>query len=330
MRAIVINQHGGSAGIDFQEVEDAPLPGAGEVRVRVQAAGLNRADILQRLGRYPAPSGYPPDIPGLEFAGEVADIGPSVHEWKRGDRVFGITAGGAQAEFVLVAANNLARVPAQLNWEQAAAVPEAFITAHDALVTQGHLKKGETVLVHAAASGVGTAAVQLARAMGATVFGTSRSKDKLERLRDEKIGLAHGVTGEPAKIMEAVKKWTEDRGIDLILDLVGGSYFPANLEMLALRGRLLCVGTTGGAQSEFNIAQLMRKRASVIGTVLRARSLEEKAEATRRFCADVLPLLERGEVLPIIEAIYQPDEIRRAHEHLESNKTFGKIVLTFS
>lgn len=331
MKAVVIGKHGGIEGIGVKEVADAPLPRADQVRVRVQAAGLNRADLLQRMGKYPAPPGYPSDIPGLEFAGEIETVGPEVREWKVGERVFGITAGGAQAELVLAAANNLAPVPTALDWVQAGGIPEVFITAHDALFTCAQLRAGERVLVHAAASGVGTAAIQLAVANGATVYGTSRSADKLERLRAAKLGLEHGVAGEPAKIVEAVKKWTEDRGVDVILDLVGGSYFAANIEMLAMRGRLVCVGTTGGAQTDsFNISQLMRKRARIIGTVLRARAIAEKAEATRRFTADVLPLLESGKVRPIIECIYRAEEIQSAHEHLESNRTFGKIVLTFS
>lgn len=331
VKAIVINQHGGPEGIDYQEVGAPPSPAAGQVRIRVHAAGLNRADILQRRGKYPAPPGYPPNIPGLEFAGEIEELGEGVTNWKKGDRVFGITAGGAQAEKVIVAANNIARVPANLDWTHAGAVPEVFITAHDALFTRGHLQRGEQALVHAAASGVGTAAVQLAHAAGATVYGTSRSANKLERLREEKLGLEHGVAGDSAKIVAAVKKWTDDRGVDVILDLVGADYFAANLEMLAVLGRLICVGTTGGAQADaFPIAQVMRKRASIIGTVLRARSIAEKGAAVERFAAEVLPLLEKGTVRPVLECIYRPEEIRRAHEHLESNKTFGKIVLTFS
>ena len=324
-----MTSHDGVEGIGVQEVETPPLPAADRVRVRVHAAGLNRADILQRRGKYPAPPGFPQNIPGLEFAGEVEAVGNDVRSWKIGDRVFGITAAGAQAEFVIIPESNLAPIPAELNWTAAAAMPEVFITAHDVLFTQGVLQMSERVLIRAAGSGVGTAAVQLAHAAGATVYGTSRTADKLEGVRD--LGLDESVmVGEaPEKFLEAVQKWTNGAGVDLILDLVGGTYFPANLEALASRGRLICVGTTAGARSEIDISVLLRKRAAIIGTVLRARSTEEKAEAIRRFAAAVLPLVRRGIVRPVIDAVYPVEEIRAAHEHLESNRTFGKIVLTF-
>src|SRR5207244_2012567 len=232
MRAIVITSYGGVDGIGVMEVESPPAPVADRVRVRVHAAGLNRADILQRLGHYPAPPGYPPNIPGMEFAGEVESIGDAVRAWKVGDRVFGITGGGAQAEFVVVPESNLARIPAELDWVQAGAMPEVFITAHDALFTRAGLHLGERVLIHAAASGVGTAAIQVAHAVGATVYGTSRTADKLERIRDLNLGLDGSVAvgGKPANLVEAVQKWTNGCGVAVVLDLVGGNYFAANLE----------------------------------------------------------------------------------------------------
>ncbi len=228
MRAVVISKPGGVEGIGVQEVEMPPAPTADRVRVRVHAAGMNRADLMQRRGKYPAPPGYPQNIPGLEFAGEVEALGDAVQGWKLGDRVFGITAGGAQAEFVVVPESNLARVPAELDWIEAASMPEAFITAHDALFSRADLQMGERILIHAAGSGVGTAAVQLAHAAGATVYGTSRSADKLARLRELKLGLDEGVAvgDAPGKIAEAVQQWTNGTGVDVILDLVGGVYFP--------------------------------------------------------------------------------------------------------
>ena len=285
---------------------------------------------MQRRGKYPAPSGYSQNVPGLEFAGEIEAVGELVRTWKIGDRVFGITGGGAQAEFVIVPESNVARVPQNLNWVEAGALPEVFITADDALFTRGCLQMGERVLVHAAGSGVGTAAVQLARAAGAFVYGTSRTADKLGRLRE--LGLNEGILlGDDINILvEATQKLTGGAGIDVIVDLVGGAYFAANIEALALRGRIVCVGTTAGAISQVNIGTLMRKRATVIGTVLRARSTDEKAKAVRRFAAHVLPLVERGDIRPVIEAVYAAEEIRAAHEHMESNRGFGKIVLTFS
>jgi len=332
MRAVVITSHGGVDGIGVMEVESPPAPVADRVRVRVHAAGLNRADILQRLGHYPAPLGYPQNIPGMEFAGEVESIGDAVRSWKVGDRVFGIIAGGAQAELVVVPESNLARVPADLDWVKAGSMPEVFITAHDALFTRAGLHMGERVLIHAAASGVGTAAIQVAHAAGATVYGTSRTADKLQRIHELNLGLDKSVAvgGQPSNFVEAVQKWTNGAGVDVILDLVGGNYLAANLEALALRGRLICVGTMAGAKSEIDLGLLLRKRAIIIGTMLRGRSIEEKAEATRLFASSVLPLVSRGAIRPVIDRVYPVDEIRDAHERMESNQSFGKIVLTFA
>ncbi len=330
MRAVVIKSHGEVEGIAIAEVEQPAISSADAVRIRVHAAGLNRADIMQRRGKYPAPSGYPQDIPGLEFAGEVEAVGDAVTQWKIGDRVLGITAGGGQAEFVVVPESNLARIPDELEWVEAGAMPEVFITAHDALFTQARLAKGERVLIHAAGSGVGTAAVQLAHAAGATVYGTSRTADKLKRVRE--YGLTDGVTvaDKPEKFVEAVQRWTDGKGVEVILDLVGGFYLPANLQALAARGRIVCLATTAGAKAEIDIRHLMQKRATIMGSVLRGRSIEDKAEATRRFAEDVLPLVARGIVRPVIEMVYNAEEIRAAHRHLETNTSFGKIVLTFS
>src|SRR5437764_11723329 len=212
MRAVTITSFGGVEGLEIREVADAPQPTADRVRVRVRAAGLNRADILQRLGRYPAPPGYPQDIPGIEFAGEVAEVGDEVREWKIGDRVFGIIGGGGQAEYVTVPANHLARIPDRLDWAEAAAVPEVFTTAHDALFTQCGVTIGEHVLIHAAGSGVGTAAIQLVRAAGAFAYGTSRTADKLERAKEFGLSASCAVGSDPMEVVEAVKEWTGSAG----------------------------------------------------------------------------------------------------------------------
>jgi putative PIG3 family NAD(P)H quinone oxidoreductase len=327
MRAVVIVSHGGVAGLEVQERERPVTAVADRVLVRVRAAGLNRADILQRRGHYPAPPGAPADIPGLEFAGEIFEIGPEVRSLNVGNRVFGITAGGAQAEYVLVPESTLAPVPANLDWVEAAAIPEAFITAHDALFTQARLEMGERVLVHAAGSGVGLAAIQLARACGAICYGTSRTPEKLERARGFGLDEAVAVKDDPGLFAGAVKEWTNGKGVDVILDLVGGSYLAANLESLAVRGRLMLVGTTGGASAPLDFGVVLGKRLRITGTVLRARSLEEKARATLRFSAHVLPHLERERMRPVIDKVYRMDEVRAAHERLESNESFGKIVL---
>ncbi len=330
MRAIVITKQGGPEGIELQEVATPPVPTADRVRVRVRSAGVNRADLHQRAGNYPAPPGYPADIPGLEFAGEIEAIGENVRRWKVGERVCGITAGGAQAEFVVVAESNLARIPDGLSNEEAGALPEAFITAHDALFTRGQLRLGERVLIHAAASGVGTAAVQLAHAAGGFVYGTSRTAAKLARMSDLGLDEAILVDGAPDHFADAIDRFTHGEGVDVIIDLVGGAYFPVNLRALALRGRIVSVGTTAGAKAEINLGLLMRRRGSVIGTVLRARSIEEKAAAVAAFAAQVLPLIARGDIRPVIDRVFPAAEISAAHAHVESNGTFGKVLLDFS
>jgi NADPH:quinone reductase len=327
MRAVTIVSHGGVEGLEVREVERPKAATADRVLVRVRAAALNRADVLQRKGYYPAPPGAAEDIPGLEFAGEVVEVGNEARAFSAGQRVFGITAGGAQAEYVLVPESTLVEIPSNLDWAEAAAVPEAFITAHDALFTQAQLEIGERVLIHAAGSGVGLAAVQLARAGGATVYGTSRTSEKLERARGYGLDEAFAVSGDPAAFAQAVREWTNGRGVQVILDLVGGSYFAANLDALGVRGRLMLVGTTGGGNAPFGFGVVMRKRLRIIGTVLRARSTEEKARATRRFAAHVVPLLQREVVRPVIDKVYRMDEVRAAHERMESNESFGKIVL---
>jgi NADPH2:quinone reductase len=218
MKAVVITAPGGPEVLDIREVPNPPPANDGQVLVRVHASALNRADILQRQGRYPAPPGFPPDIPGLEFAGEVADVGANVSQWNSGDRVFGITGGGAQAQYLLAPANHLAAIPSNLDWTKAAAVPEVFITAHDALFTQASLQPNETVLIHAAGSGVGTAAIQLATANHATAFGTARSSDKLERAKEFGLANSIAIKRDPLEVVEAVREWTNGRGVDVILD----------------------------------------------------------------------------------------------------------------
>jgi putative PIG3 family NAD(P)H quinone oxidoreductase len=327
MKAVTITKPGGVEGLEIREVETPGPPSADRVRVRVHAAALNRADVLQRLGHYPAPPGYPQDIPGLEFAGEVEDVGDQASLWRRGQRVFGLTAGGAQAEFVVVPENHLAEIPANLDWAEAAAVPEVFITAHDALFTRAKLQTGETMLVHAAGSGVGTAAIQLARAAGAQVFGTSRSADKLERARDYGLRNAAVVGDDPNVFAKAVEEWTNGRGVNVVLDLVGGAYLEANFNALAQKGRIVFVGTTAGAKATLDFSIVMRKRLTIVGTMLRARSPEEKATATRLFADHVVPLLADGIVRPVVDRVYKLEEVREAHLRMESNESFGKIVL---
>lgn len=327
MKAVTITKHGGVEGLEVREVETPASPTADRVRVHVRAAGLNRADVLQRMGHYPAPPGYPQNIPGLEFAGEVDEIGAEVRRWQRGQRVFGITAGGAQAEYVVVPENHLAEIPASLDWAEAGSVPEVFITAHDALFTRARLQPGETMLVHAAGSGVGVAAIQLARAAGAKAFGTSRTAGKLERAREFGLNEAVVVSEDLRVFVDAVEGWTGGRGVNVIIDLVGARYLEANLKALAQKGRLVLVSTTAGAEAMLDFSSVMSKRLTIVGTVLRTRSNEEKATATRLFAEQVVPLLAEGRIKPVVDRVYKLGEIREAHARMESNESFGKIVL---
>jgi putative PIG3 family NAD(P)H quinone oxidoreductase len=326
MRAAVITRPGGPEVLEIQD-RPIPTPGRGEVLVRVRASALNRADLLQREGKYPAPPGAPPDIPGLEFAGEVAELGAGVASWKTGDRVFGVTAGGGNAEYLVADEGTVARIPNNLSWTDAAAVPEVFITAHDALVTQAGVQTGETVLIHAAGSGVGLAAMQLARAWGATPYGTARTPDKIERARE--FGLADGVVvaDDLDVIAAATERWTSGKGIDITLDLLGGGYLVASIQAAARRGRIMLIGTVAGRSATIPLGVVLGKRLSLRGTVLRARGVEEKRVVTSAFARDVVPLLESGSLRPTIDRVFPLDQISAAHERLASNKTFGNVVL---
>jgi len=330
MRAVVITEPGGPEVLAIRDVPDPPAPGGDQVLVRVRAAGLNRADILQRRGQYPAPPGASRDVPGMEFAGEVEAAGPAVLRWKPGRRVMGLVGGGAQAEYVLAPEGVLAEAPEALEWVEAAALPEVFITAHDALFTQGGLELGETLLIHAVASGVGAAAVQLAHAAGCLVFGTSRTAEKLEKVRALGMDEAILVPGDnPGMFADQILEATGGLGVNAILDLVGGPYFAGNLKALAPLGRLICVGMTAGTEAGIDLGILLRKRLRVLGTTLRGRTPAEKAAAVRRFGDQVLPLVRCGILKAVIDSTLPVAEVIEAHRRLESNATFGKVVLTF-
>ena len=325
MRAAVIARPGPP---DVLEIRDVPRPepGTEQVLVRVRASALNRADLIQRAGRYPAPPGWPADIPGLELAGEVSQSGPGARRWREGDRVFGLVGGGAHAEYVVMHERTLAPVPAGMDWTDAGAVPEAFITAHDALVARAHVRPGDQVLVHAVGSGVGLAAVQVARALGATPYGTARTPDKLERARE--LGMTDGVTladGSLDALTGAVATWTNGGGIDIVLDLVGGAYTAASIGIMAPLGRLVLIGTMGGARTDLDLRQVLTRRLTIRGTVMRARPLEERILTMRAFEREVVPLLARGIVRPVIDRVFPLGEIAEAHRYLESNASFGKV-----
>ena len=323
MKAVVITRPGGPEVLEVREVE-TPEPVGDLVRIRVRAAGLNRADLLQRAGGYAAPPGSPADIPGLEFAGEVDAVGPLVRLWKPGQRVMGIAGGGGQAEYILAQEGTLVEIPENLSFVEAAAIPEVFMTAHDALFTQAELQMGERVLIHAAGSGVGTAAIQLAHAVQATVFGTSRTPSKLERARP--LGL--DVALSDRNFAEEVKRLTNGAGVHVVLDFMGASYMAQNLEALGAWGRMVFLATLGGAQASVNLGLIMAKRIQIRGSTMRTRTLEEKLAVTRRFATQVLPLLASGKVKPIIEQVYPMSEIAEAHQVMGENKNFGKLIVT--
>lgn len=328
MKAVYINEFGSIDGLEVREVDDPPKPSGTNVLVRVNAAALNRADLLQVRGLYPPPTGYSPNIPGLEFAGEVVEIGDQVDGLIPGTRVFGIASGEGQAEFIVADASLLVEIPARLSYIEAACVPEAFITAHDAIVTQGRLTAGDTLLIHAVGSGVGLAALQIAKSWDVFVIGTSRTEDKLVRARE--FGLDTGiVVRDVSDISAGVLEATQGRGANVILDLVGGDYFPEDLKSLAVLGRVVLVGLTAGRTAEIDLGTMLQKRAHVLGTVLRPRSLAEKAAATDAFARDVLPLLAAGLVRPNLDRTFALSDVREAYSYLASNKSFGKVVLEF-
>lgn len=330
MRAIVIGS-GGSL-----ELDDVPTPepGPGQARVRVRACGVNRADLLQRRGMYPAPPDAPQNIPGLEIAGEVEAIGSDTRDVRIGDRVYGLVAGGAYAEKVVVHARTLAPIPevngVPLGFSLAAAIPEAFLTAYDAMVLQCGLAAGESVLVHAVGSGVGTAAVQIAHAIGARAIGTARTQNKLDRA--ESLGLSAGIVAESnpdgsPRFAPRVKELTRGRGVDVVLELVGGAYVAESLASLAECGRLVLVGLMAGAQADLDLRRVLGLRLRLFGTALRGRPLEEKIVAGQILARRISPLVEDGKLTPVIDRVFPLESAANAMDYLASNANFGKVVL---
>jgi putative PIG3 family NAD(P)H quinone oxidoreductase len=316
------------------EVAERPDPEPRDdlVVVRVHGAGINRADLLQRAGHYPAPAGSPADIPGLEVAGVVEACGPQARGVEVGARVFGIAGGGAQAQRIAIPAGQCAPVPDGLDLVAMGGAPEAFVTAHDALVTKAHVQPGEWVLVHAVGSGVGTTALQLAVALGARVIGTARTPSKLERCND--LGLEHGVvpaTTDTGDLDVDALAWSivekTEGGAHVTIDLVGGPYVEASVAAAAPHGRIVMVGAMGGPRASLVVPAVMGKWLTIIGTVLRARSAAEKAAATDAFVRDVVPLLAEERIAPIVEATIPLEQANDAYALLESDATFGKVIL---
>lgn len=324
MRVIAIRAPGGPEVLEQRDIV-TPEPPFGHVRIRVSFAGVNRADLLQRAGFYPAPPGVPADIPGLEYVGTIDAVGEGASRFKGGERVYGLVGGGAYAECILAHEREVALAPSNLSDELVGAAPEAFATAYDALVTRGRLQPGERVLVHAAGSGVGTAGVQIARALGCTVLGTSRTADKLERCKP--LGLDHGIVATNASFADAVLAATQGAGVDVVLDLVGGAYVAETTLAAASQARLVLVGLTAGAQTNLNLGVVLRKRLEIIGTVLRSRPLVEKIDVARLLERTISPWLERGVVKPVVDRVFPLSKAAEAHAYVASNESFGKVLL---
>lgn len=323
MRAVVLNGHGGPEVLTLADVS-APQVGAEEVLVQVRATSLNRADLLQRMGFYPDPFPGEHEIPGMEFSGRVTAVGSRVRTWKTGDEVMGIVSGGAYAEQLVVHERQAMRIPHGVSLADAAAIPEVFITAWDALVVQGGLTSGRWALVHAGASGVGTAAVQICKALGAHVVATC-SAGKVAAVKA--LGADVVVDYTSQDFVEAVKQATNSRGVDVVLCVIGGDYLDRNVSCLAQKGHIVQVGVMGGGTTPFNLGALMPKRAKLSGTVLRARPLEEKIAISQRFATEVVPLFESGKLQPVIDCRFALSDIAKAHAHMGANANTGKIVI---
>lgn len=324
MQAVIITRSGGPEVLELKNVP-LPLPGKGEVRVRVRATAVNRVDLLQRMGLYPAPVDAPQDIPGIEYAGEVDALGEGATAFAPGDRVFGLCGGGGYAEYLTIHARTVLRMPPELSFTSAAAIPEAFMTAYDALFAQMHLAPGETLLVHAAGSGVGTAAIQLAVRHGVRVIGTARTARKLEAAGA--LGMHEGIFLSEANFAREVLKLTGDAGVDAVLELVGGPYLAEDIECLAAGGRLILVGLVAGSRADLDLTTVLKRRLEIRGTVLRARPLEEKIMLARQFARQVLPFIKSGALKPVIDRVFSLSQAAEAQEYLATNESFGKVVL---
>jgi putative PIG3 family NAD(P)H quinone oxidoreductase len=325
MRAVVIREPGGPEVLEVRELP-SPAPPYAHVRVRTRYVGVNRADLLQRLGAYPAPPGVPRDIPGLEYVGVVDALGEGARRFTVGERVFGLVAGGAYAEELIAHEDEIVRVPASLGDEEAASIPEAFVTAYDAMVVRGGLQPGERVLISAAGSGVGTAAVQIARALGCTGIGTSRTAEKLERAKA--LGLDVAIVATDGKFAKEVLAATGGAGVDVVLELVGGRYVAENLEACAPLARVVLVGLTGGRSCELDLGAVLRKRVSITGTVLRSRPLQEKLAAARLLEKNLAPWLAQGRVRGCVDRVFPLARAGEAHAYLATDASFGKVLLS--
>lgn len=324
MKAIVCKDKGGPEVLILSDLP-TPEPKADDLLVRVRASALNRADTLQRRGLYPPPPGDS-EVLGLELAGEVAGWGSGVSGFTEGDRVFGLVGGGGYGEYALLDAQMAMPIPEGWDYVEAAAVPEVFFTANETVFVLGGLQQGESLLVHAGGSGVGTAVIQMAHHIGAKVYFTAGTKEKIDAAMA--LGADAGINYKTQDFAEEVLKLTGGRGVDVVEDFLGASYLEKNMEVLATAGRLVIVATMGGMKAEINLNLVMRKRLRIFGSVMRSRPLRDKREITRRFMERWLPVLSAGQIKPVIDSRFPLAEAKQAHERMESNLNFGKIMLT--
>ena len=324
MTVIEIREPGGPDVLVAAE-RPAPAPGRGELLIKVAAAGVNRPDVLQRMGRYPPPPGAS-DIPGLEVAGVVDRVGAGVHGWEKGDRVCALVSGGGYAEYCTAPAPQCLPVPTGMDFIAAAAIPEAFFTVWTNVFERGRLQAGESILVHGGSSGIGTTAIQLARAFGARVFATAGSARKCEAC--ERLGAERAINYRDVDFVAAVREATDGKGVNLVLDIVGGEYVKRNIDALAVDGRLVQIGTLGGAKAEINMIPVLQRRLTITGSTLRARGVAEKGAIAAALRERVWPLLELRRVAPVIEATFPLERAAEAHRVMEGGGHIGKLVLT--
>lgn len=323
MKAIVRTGDGGPEVLQLDETP-SPEPTATQILVDVHATALNRADMIQRRGGYPPPPGES-EILGLEIAGTVAGMGRAVEGMAEGDRVFGLVGGGGYAEQAVIDYRMAMPIPNEWTFEQAAAVPEVFFTANENIFTLGRLSAGETILIHAGGSGVGSAGVQISHHAGATVFVTAGTSEKIDNCKA--LGAVEGINYKEQDFVAEIGRLTDEQGVDVVLDFIGAPYFERNLSILKTKGRLLQVGLIGGSVTEINLSTVMRNRLQIIGSVMRPQSIDEKIAITQRFMERWLPELTRGTLQPVIDTVFPLAQAQQAHEYMEANLNFGKILL---
>ena len=324
MKAIIRTGDGGPEVLQLAETP-SPTPTATQLLVDVHATALNRADMIQRRGGYPPPPGES-EILGLEIAGTVSAIGDAVESGiSKGDRVFGLVGGGGYAEQAIIDYRMAMPIPDGWSFEEAAAVPEVFFTANENIFTLGKLSAGETILIHAGGSGVGSAGIQISRHAGATVFVTAGTSEKIDKCKA--LGAVEGINYKTTDFVNEIQRLTDGQGVDVVLDFIGAPYFDRNLSILKTKGRLLQVGLIGGSATEINLGTVMRNRLQIIGSVMRPQSIDEKIAITQRFVERWLPELKQNVLQPIIDTVFPLAQAQQAHEYMEANRNFGKIIL---